>query len=165
MGLLVCSQNHENCQNRCTCMRYFDGTYLPGVKPLRRYSIKKKHVHVSVEYQKNALRALLRRFKACLGIKSLASYQTTKKRITVAPEDKKGASCTEPLEGRTSPKRCPQSQTNGIRILACISWTLPDETSTHTCPCSNQCESWGNLFSCSSSNSPWLPCRRCLRPH
>lgn len=61
-------------------MRYFDGTYLPWVKPLDAHLIKKIDVQVSVEYQKNALRCLLMRFKACLGIKPLASYQTSKKK-------------------------------------------------------------------------------------
>ena len=54
-------------------MRYFDGTYLPGVNPLRRYSIQKKHVHVSVEFKKNALRAVLSSFSGIAGKKYRAS--------------------------------------------------------------------------------------------
>ena len=42
-----------------------------------------------MEYQKNALYAVLRRFKACLGIKPLDDYQINLKRIIVASDDKK----------------------------------------------------------------------------
>ena len=73
-------------------MRYFDGTYLPGVKPLRRSFNQKKHVHVSVEYQKNALRAVISRFMGGPGIKTFATYQINFKRITMALDDKKEAS-------------------------------------------------------------------------
>lgn len=43
-----------------------------------------------VECQKNALRAVLRRFKGGLGIKPLDTHQINFKRITVASEEKKG---------------------------------------------------------------------------
>lgn len=43
-----------------------------------------------MEYQKNALTALLRRFSGGLGIKPLARLQINFKRFPVAREDKKG---------------------------------------------------------------------------
>lgn len=58
-------------------------------KTIRRSLNQKIDVHVGVEYQKNALTALLRRFKACLGIKTLDAHQINFKRFPVAREDKK----------------------------------------------------------------------------
>lgn len=92
MGLLVCSQNDENCQNCTTLCAYFDGTAVIGIRRPGQQSIKIKCVHVGVEYQKNALYALLRRFSGGLGIKLFATYQINFKRIIVASDDKKEAS-------------------------------------------------------------------------
>ena len=44
-----------------------------------------------MEYQKNALRAVIRRFSSGLGIKSLDDYQINFKRFPVARESKKEA--------------------------------------------------------------------------
>lgn len=48
-------------------MRYFERTAVLGIRRPGQQSIKIKDEQVDVEYQKNALRAVLRRFKACLG--------------------------------------------------------------------------------------------------
>ena len=61
-----------------------------GIKPLDAHSIKIKCERVRIEYQKNALTAVLRRFSGVLGIKPLDAHQMSKKRIPVAREDKKG---------------------------------------------------------------------------
>ena len=70
-------------------MRYFDGTAVIGIRRPGQQSIKIKCVHVGVEYQKNALTALLRRFSGGLGIKPLDNYQINFKRIPVALEEQK----------------------------------------------------------------------------
>lgn len=46
------------------------------------------------------------------GIRTFISYQINFKRITIAPEDKKEASCIDPKKGRMSPKDRLQSRAN-----------------------------------------------------
>lgn len=64
-------------------------------------------------------------------------------------------------KGRTSPKSCPQSQTNGIRILAWISLNITNERYAHHCQCLSQCESCTQSQSWLASHSPWLQRRNC----
>jgi hypothetical protein len=75
-------------------------TTVIGIRRPGQQLIKKIDVQVSVEYQKIALRGLLSRFSGGLGIKPLDDYQINFKRITVASEDKKEASCTEHQKGQ-----------------------------------------------------------------
>ena len=67
-------------------------TTVLGIRRPGQQSIKKMDVHVGVEYQKNALRSPLMRFKACLGIKPLDAHQINFKRFPVTRDDKKEAS-------------------------------------------------------------------------
>ena len=60
-------------------------------KTIRQTLNENKMRTCCAEYQKIALYAVLRRFKACLGIKPLATYQINFKRIIVVREDKKEA--------------------------------------------------------------------------
>ena len=60
-----------------------------------------------LEYQKNALFAVLRRFSSCAGMKPFTSYQLNFKRIIVAPEDKKEAiQYTVKNRGKSDGKTC-----------------------------------------------------------
>lgn len=132
-------------------------------KTIRQTLNENKMRTCCAEYQKNALYALLRRFSGGLSIKPFATYQINFKRFPVARESKKRQA--RPTVKRAEPLlRAIHNQTNGIRILACISWTLPDETSTHACQWLEPMRIMYISFH-ALSVSPWLPCRNCLRPY
>lgn len=160
MGLLVCSQNVENCQNDATLWQYFDGIGLPWAKPLEAHSIKFKYERVCVECQKNALRAILRRFYMPIG-KSIMPWNNF---------PKNGHYWTSSVnQGKLH--RTAKRTDSLLRVVHNLRWTASASYLNLV-----EYHQWNDMLiiangriyanSCTYlfmplSVSPWLPCRNC----